>query len=249
MERIVFDQLNRLEANHWWFVARRAILSGVIERVLPDKADRSILEAGCGTGGNLEMLSGFGTVRAFEPDDDACEIARSKGIGDVEAGTLPDGIPFEGFDFDLIAAFDVLEHVEPDRESLTALSRRLTPEGRIILTVPALPWLWSQHDVRHHHFRRYTRRSLSETIEAAGLTLHKITYFNMVLFPAIAGVRATKNLFGLDSVHDDSMPSGPVNTLLCTLFSAEKPLVMRGCLPIGVSLLAVAGRSDNAPDQ
>jgi SAM-dependent methyltransferase len=248
VERVVFDQLNRLEADHWWFVARRNILSGVIGRVLPDKAgnvDRAILEAGCGTGGNLEMLSGFGTVRAFEPDADARDIARAKKIGEIEAGTLPGGIPFEGTDFDLITAFDVLEHVEPDRESLAALGNRLAPQGRIVLTVPALPWMWSEHDVRHHHYRRYTRQSLAETIRAAGLKLHKITYFNTVLFPVVAGVRATKNLLGLDSAHDDRLPAGPINTLLCTLFSAEKPLVANGSLPIGVSLLAVAGRTDS----
>jgi len=242
MDRAVFDQLERLEAEHWWFVARRAILAGVIERVFDGRRDLSILEAGCGTGGNLEMLARFGTVRAFEPDDDARAVAQARGIGTIDAGTLPGGLPFDGTGFDMIAAFDVLEHVDADTASLTALGGRLKPNGRIVLTVPAFPWMWSEHDVRHHHFRRYTRRTLSDTISAAGLTLHKITYFNTVLFPAIAGVRATKSLLRLKDARDDSMPPAPLNALLCTLFSAEKPLVASGSLPVGVSLLAVAGR-------
>ncbi len=239
MDREVYNRLDELEQDHWWFSARRAIL----ERVIRDNALKGgrikILEAGCGTGGNLQMLSRLGDLVAFEPDDDARKVAAGKSGCEIRHGTLPDGNPYKDDKFDLIVAFDVIEHVEQDEESLAALRQSLAPGGKLIMTVPALPWMWSAHDERHHHFRRYTRSGLGETLQRAGFRPVGLTYFNTLLFPLIAGVRAIKKLFGLSEAEDDAMPPAPVNAILRAIFSAERFLIGRIPLPIGVSLLAV----------
>lgn len=239
MDREVYDRLDQLEDRHWWFSARRAILERVIRANVLNGDRIKILEAGCGTGGNLTMLGALGDLVAFEPDDDARKLAATKSDCEIRHGTLPDGNPYKNQKFDLIVAFDVIEHVEQDEESLAALRQSLAPGGRLIMTVPALPWLWSAHDERHHHFRRYTRDSLATTLQRAGYHPVKLTYFNTLLFPLIAGVRAVKKLFGMSEAEDDAMPPAPVNAILRTVFAAERFLIGRVPLPIGVSLLAV----------
>jgi SAM-dependent methyltransferase len=243
MERNVYHRLDQLEGEHWWFCARRRILKSVIARFAPRSTGLRLLEAGCGTGGNLRMLSEFGSLAAFELDDEARDIARHKMPIDVKSGMLPDGIPFAPRSFDIVAAFDVIEHVERDVESLAKLREQLAPGGRLVMTVPALPWLWSQHDVTHHHFRRYTRGQLDATLRRAGLEPLRISYFNTLLFPAIAAVRLCKKAFGMKEEGDDSMPSAFVNCVLKEIFGFESNLVGRVPLPFGVSLLAVAQRA------
>src|SRR5690606_37739711 len=111
-------------------------------------------EVGCGTGGNLEMLAQFGQVTGLEPDDESRAYASDATGVPVVFGLLPDGLPdFDG-PFDLIAALDVIEHLDDDGGSLVALRRKLSPGGYLLTTVPAHPWMWSQHDALHHHKRR-----------------------------------------------------------------------------------------------
>lgn len=214
----------------------------MIERFAPRHEGLRLLEAGCGTGGNLRMLSQFGQLDAFELDNEAREIARGKLPIDIKNGMLPDGIPFAPGRYDIVAVFDVIEHVEQDVESLRRLKEQLAPGGRLVMTVPALPWLWSRHDATHHHYRRYTRSGLEAVLVLAGLKPVKISYFNTLLFPVIAAVRLVKKLLGHEGAGDDAMPSPAVNEILKRIFGLESRLVGRIPLPLGVSLLAVAER-------
>ncbi len=242
MERTVYDRMNELESNHWWFVGRRRIIAALIGRFLPQGDTARILEAGCGSGGNLPMLGRFGTVDAFEYDTAARAHATEKSGLDVRFGALPDDLPFEDRRYDLIGLFDVLEHVEADTASLAALAGRLSDNGVILVTVPAFPFLWSRHDERHHHFRRYTRASLAKVAAEAGLKVRYSSYFNFFLFPAAVATRALKRLTGSET-PDDSMPSGWVNAILTRVFGTERHLVGRLRLPVGLSLAAVLERA------
>jgi SAM-dependent methyltransferase len=231
-----------LENGHWWFLARRRILRETLRRYarLPDRP--RVLEAGCGTGGNLAMLADFGEVSAFEPDEEARRHAVAKGAFEVRDGRLPGEIPFEAGSFDLICAFDVLEHVDEDLASLRALGQRLRPGGWMLLTVPAFPFLWSRHDETHHHKRRYLKDQLLARAHEAGVVPVRLTYFNSLLFPLIAGVRMLKGLFGIAGGDDEAMPSPLLNRLLGAVFASERHLVGRLPLPAGVSLLMLARR-------
>ncbi|MCZ6860027.1 MAG: class I SAM-dependent methyltransferase [Alphaproteobacteria bacterium] len=239
MERRVYARMGEVEDRHWWFVARRRILATVLERsaLLPKSA--RVLEAGCGTGGNLGMLSRFGPVSAFEPDEAARGNASRDIRFDIRAGALPDKVPFAGERFDLIAVLDVLEHLGDDEGALRALVERLEPGGVILVSVPAFAFLWSRHDVRHHHIRRYTRASLLAVTRAAGLEPVNAGYFNTLLFPLIVVRRMLDRLFGLAG-DDDEMPTPWLNRLLGAVFAFERRLVGRVRLPFGVSLLMLA---------
>ena len=244
MEPEVYARMAELEQDHWWFVARRAILVEVLTRLVDLPPTARVLEAGCGTGGNLVMLSRFGEVCAFEPTAQARRMARGKGAFDVREGRLPDEIPFEPGGFDLVAALDVLEHVDEDLESMRALSNQLRPGGWALITVPAFSFLWSEHDARHRHKRRYGRDELVERIMAAGLSPVFVTFFNSFLFPVIAGIRLVKNALRITDVEDDKMPAPLVNRALNSVFASERHLVGRVPLPMGVSLLVIARKAE-----
>lgn len=238
MDRSVYDRMDQLEAEHWWFSARRSIIEAAIKRLVKLRCGASILEAGCGTGGNLAMLRSLGDLDAFEYDQEARRRAEEKSGLEIAGGALPDELPYPEKSYDLIALFDVLEHVEADSASLKALATRLTPEGRILLTVPAYQWLWSKHDVSHHHFRRYSKASLHGTAREAGLEVEHAFHFNSLLFPLAISVRALKYAIG-SKTPDDDMPGPMVNALLKRVFGAERSFVGRVSMPFGLSLCAV----------
>lgn len=235
MERQVYEQMHRVEQRHWWFRARRNILEAVIES-LPLPRDATILEVGCGTGGNLPMLARHGKVSAFDMWEPAIEYAREKNVAEVHFGKIPDAIPFEKESFDLVFAADVIEHLKDDTETLQCLMAYLKPGGWLFITVPAYQFLWSHHDITHQHYRRYTQKTLAELFARVGLK-PRMNYCNTLLFPLIASVRLLQKLLKLES-DDDQIPPQIVNETLYTIFSAEKYLVGRIPLPFGVSIMA-----------
>ena len=239
MDREIYDRMAAIDGEHWWFTARRRIVSALIEKQAPLRPDARILEVGAGTGSNLAMLQRYGMVEAIEPDDQARALASRRGGIKVWGGLLPDGVPLEDGRYDLIVLLDVLEHIPDDAGTLKVLARKLAPGGRLLLTVPSTPWLWNAHDVAHHHRRRYTAAVLKKVLAGNGFRLRHMSHFNSILFPAIVGARVIGKLTGREG-GDDAMPPAPLNRLLSGLFAAERHWVVRGSLPFGVSLLAVA---------
>ena len=237
MDAQAYIDMAEIEGCHWWFAARRKILQGII-RDLELPADARILEAGAGTGGNLRMLSGFGQVDAMEMDADASAYAEKSTGSHVEVGSLPSDIPFGG-KYDLICMFDVPEHVEDDAGALTRLASMLEPGGHLVISVPAYTWLWSDHDVVLHHFRRYSRSRLRSDLTTAGLHVCKLSYFNSALFPAAAAARLMGKVFKRQPAGM-RVPPAPLNAVLKRLFGAEAPIIRRANLPFGLSVLAVA---------
>lgn len=241
MERAIYDHLRDLDGEHWWFVARRRILGRLIQTLdLP--AQPKILEVGCGAGGNIPLLKQFGDVQAVEPDAESRDCAAQRAGVPVHGGLLPDGLPFAPETFDLVCAFDVVEHVDDDRGALRGLAKLAKPGGWVLTTVPAYQWLWSRHDELHHHKRRYVLPEYRALVEGAGLTIEGATYFNTLLFPAAVAQRQVKRWRGDDS-PDDAMPPKFLNRLLQSIFALEAPIVARGGLPFGMSI-AVAARKD-----
>jgi SAM-dependent methyltransferase len=241
MDRLTYDRMRILQENHWWFRGRRSILTQLIGALeLPKPAQ--VLEVGCGPGGNLTMLRRFGDVVAMEPDDESRAYAADRMGVRVEAGFLPNDLPFAPASFDLVCAFDVIEHVDDDAASVQALARLIRPGGYFATTVPGQPWMWSRHDELHHHKRRYRMRAYRRLFEAAGLQVVKASHFNALLFPPIAAVRALKMLTGSKAADDDSMPPEPLNAFLSGLFAAERHWLAHAPLPFGVSIVLIARR-------
>lgn len=232
--------MSRTEAVHWWFKGRREIISHVISE-MNLRPNASILEIGCGTGGNLEMLGQFGGVSALEMDGNALALAKAHSMNrfDLRQGICPDLSSFSGQSFDLICMFDVLEHIDLETETLSEAAKLLTKGGRIILTVPAYQWLWGMHDEFLHHKRRYNSASLKRAADAAGLEIRKLTYFNFLLFPIAATTRIIEKLVGGKRPMGADIPPAAINRVLRWIFASERFAVSHLHIPFGVSLLAI----------
>jgi SAM-dependent methyltransferase len=233
--------MGAVEDRHWWFVGRRRVVADLIARRARPPRPARILEAGCGTGGNLRMLSRFGAVCGFEPDETARLSAAARGLHDIRHGSLPGAVPFAADRFDLAVMLDVLEHLDDDVAGLQALSERLDEAGLLLVTVPAYGFLWSHHDEARHHKRRYTRRGLLRVAHEAGLEPVFLSYYDTLLFPAILLMRLARRITG-GAHDDDQMPGRAMNALLRGVFSFERHLLGRLPMPFGVSLVMLARR-------
>lgn len=231
------------EGRHWWFRGRRRVLAAVIGRLALPRAAR-ILELGSGTGGNFEMLARHGRVTAVEMNEwaRAASLRKATPVLDVRSGRLPAGLALDGETFDLVCAFDVLEHVEEDEASLRTIRDCLAPDGAAIITVPAFRWLWSPHDERLHHKRRYGRAELRGKILDAGLVTEKLTYYNVLLFPAAVMARIFDRLTRRKRTTGDADLPGFLNDILAFLFGCERHLIGAMNFPVGLSLLAIVRR-------
>ena len=239
METVAYDSLKNLQEKHWWFEGRREIVSSLIKKFACQKNDLRILEAGCGYGGNLSMLGRWGTVDGFEYDAGAREFAGSLLGRPVAYGHLPSAPGFGGRQFDVIAMLDVLEHIEDDIGSLAALRSMIAEDGFILITVPAFPWLWSQHDEIHHHKRRYTKATLDSALISAGFTPVKTSYFNTLLFPLAMAQRIAQRILKRKS-SISGLPPPAVNRTFAGVFGFERHLVGKFSMPFGLSLVTIA---------
>jgi SAM-dependent methyltransferase len=239
MERVVYQQMAELDDRHWWYRARREILAALIRREAMPPPDAAILEIGCGTGHNLAMLGEFGHVDGLELDDEARAISERRLGRSVMSSPLPElaGVPDRHYD--LIGAFDVIEHIDDDHAALASIAAKLKPGGKFVMAVPAHQWMWSAHDVVNHHKRRYSKRSLKALVEGSPMRLDRIGYFNSLLFPLALAERAASRLRGKEDA-DVKLPPAPLNIALERIFAAERYLAGRLPLPVGLSLFAVA---------
>jgi ubiquinone/menaquinone biosynthesis C-methylase UbiE len=234
-----------LERKHWWFLVRKKIILQSIRQHLKASppVSLSILNVGAAGGASSDWLATFGTVVSLETDPLFLSYLRDKKIAVVEGSV--DQLPFPDQSFDLVCAFDVLEHVENDQRAMSELNRVCKPGGMIGITVPALNMLWSYHDELNDHYRRYSRSTLKALIEKfPGQKILQLQYFNSLLFLPVLATRKISNLFSKQKKSGQSdftfFKTGPlVNKLLETIFGLELKLMQWFKFPAGVSLLAI----------
>jgi len=239
MERFVYDQMAALDQRHWWYCARREVVAALIRRLARPPAGAAILEIGCGTGHNFEMLGEFGHVDALELDDEARSIAEKRLGRCIMSAPLPELVGVPENHYGLIGAFDVIEHIDDHHAAIASIAARLKPGGKFVMTVPAHQWMWSAHDTVNHHKRRYSRPGLKQLIERSPLELEKVGYFNSLLFPVAIAERMVSKALGKDG-GDLELPAAPLNAALKRTFAIERHLIGRVPLPPGLSLFAVA---------
>ena len=160
-----YKEYATLERQHWWFKVRGKIISRLISASIQNKENKplTILNIGAATGKTSELLSKFGKVTSLEYDQDCCNYANEQFNLTIIHGSILD-LPFKDEEFDLVCAFDVIEHVEDDLSGVHEMKRVCKRDGQIVLTVPAYLFLWSHHDIVNHHFRRYTLKSLKDLV-------------------------------------------------------------------------------------
>ena len=228
----------------WWYRGRRRIVMEVARSLrLPEPA--RVLDAGCGSGRNMEELAALGEVVGLEPSEASLAAARARDVGRVVHGSL-ERAPFDDGEFDLATALDVIEHIDDDRGALAELRRVVRPGGFLLVTVPAYPWLWGPHDEANHHRRRYTRRALLGAAASAGWTPRRTTHFNSILLPPAAAVRIVRRRTaggGAEARSELHLTPAWLDSLLEQPLRAEASLIASGRrLPAGLSLLAVFER-------
>jgi SAM-dependent methyltransferase len=237
------QETHDLEETHWWYRERRRMIAGVLERTaLPARA--RILDAGCGSGRNMELLARFGAPTGVEPAQQSVEMARARGVGPVVQGSLDARLPFGSDSFDLVVCLDVLEHIADDRAALRELRRVTAADGRLLVTVPAHRWLWGAHDDLSGHQRRYTRASLLSVAAAAGWRPLWVTGFNAVLLGPIAVARAADRAIGRLRPARSDLGRTPrsLDRVLGTVLGTEARIIGSGrSLPFGVSIVALLG--------
>lgn len=241
MEEHAYGELHQLEQRHWWYRGTRSIYQTLLRRYEPGSCG-PILDLGCGTGGNLELLSSFGPVTGMDPWQPALALCLS-GVAALVQGTA-ETLPFRNDAFGLVAMLGVIEHVADDVGMLREARRVCRPGGNILLLTSAFRFLWSQHDQANRHVRRYTARELREIAESVNLRVRYVSYLNFFLFPVAAAVRLLQRLFPRDGEpHMDMFPMPePFNTMLTNLLALEGWLMQWLRLPFGVSLVAVLER-------
>lgn len=226
--------------SHGWFSGRREVLAAELDRLVgpPCPGALQILDAGSGAGLMLEELATRGDVCAVDEDPRAVRAASARGLGDVRRASI-DRLPFEAACFDLVTCLDVLEHVSDDRAALRELWRVARGGGRLLVAVPALPMLWSGHDVASGHRRRYRRAGLLAAAADAGWRPLRLTYFNTLLLAPAAAYRLATRALARPAQSDLLTAPAAAGPFLDRALRAEARLLRRGLrLPVGLSLLA-----------
>ena len=244
MEENYAREYEDYEQRHWWHVARREIICDQLARALRHCGIERPrwLDVGCGPGVLLDAFHAGGEKIGIEVDPVLAEQARRKGLN-VWGATEGRWDFSEHGAFDLITLCDVIEHVEDDAAALDAARAALRDGGVLLVTVPALRSLWSNHDVVNHHFRRYERADLARLFPRERWDVLKLSYFSSVLFPLIWSVRRVKNrreAAGRPPTPDKKFGPPVVDAALLRAFRCEVPWLRRASFPIGSSLLLVA---------
>lgn len=229
-----------LYQNHWWFRAREEFLIHFLEK--NHLANGLTLDVGCGDGLFLDNLERIGCTPCGLEADHRIVSQETMRRYRIHLGYLDESFQPEK-PFDLILMLDVLEHIEDDTEALRNAYRCLAPSGTLVITVPAFQWLWTNHDDLNHHYRRYTKSTLSRCLESANFEPFASQYFYNWLVPIKLMVRAREAVF--ESIPSNpQLPSPPINRMLQSVSRIEQRVTNIIKLPFGSSLLMASRKRD-----
>jgi SAM-dependent methyltransferase len=245
METREYRRLREHSRSYWWHVGKRALLRSVLERDVPPDGARPAVDIGCGAGDSFAMLAPFGRFVGTEVTGELWGPGMERPPRPV---LLADGgaLPFADGSLGLCTFFDVLEHVEEEDAFLSEVRRVLGPEGLVLVSVPAYPFLWSEHDVSLHHHRRYVRATLRAALARSGFRVLRCTYAFAGILPAVAAYRGLGRLLPRRGEPSSSYVAtpGPLNRLLIGWLAAEAWWLRRGDLPFGTSVIALARKEE-----
>jgi len=226
------------ENSHWWFLARKEILLETMRLGLRNnKQKRKLLNVGSASGTSSKWLKEFGEVISVDISRFLCATAKMNSSEPVVCGALPN-LPFSAQAFEVICAFDTIEHVKEYKRSVAELYRILKPEGLLFVTVPAVRALWGSHDVINHHIKRFEKSELPKLFSC--FKNLRITYFNFFLFPLIYLFRKCEKIKPQRKTNFEMTGKG-LSKIFYYIFVLEKVFLSKGVnFPIGASLLVVA---------
>jgi SAM-dependent methyltransferase len=246
MNPVEYERMFAAEERQWWYAGMRAISLALLEPALAGRRAR-LLDAGCGTGMNVAVLSRFGSAVGVDLAPEALRGCRARAVlaagGDVRA------LPFPASTFDVVTSFDVLYHrwVEDDQTAVRELVRVLRPGGLLLARVPALRLLWGAHDEAVYSRHRYTRGELVRLLAGQGLEVVRATYANCFLFPVLLARRTADRLLHRHGSDVAFLPP-PLERAFRSLLLLESRLVRRVSLPVGASVLALGRKPAGAAE-
>jgi len=234
----------KLEDTYWWFVARRELVRDLILRYRPARESISILDVGCGTGATLKAIEDLGVALGTDRSSEALRFCQARGISGLVRATAEE-LPVASRSVDVVLALDLLEHIQDDAAAAGELARVLRPGGVLLVTVPACPELWSEHDEALDHLRRYRATRLRRVLIDAGFEVQKLSPVITTLLLPIAALRLAQRMLPRKKGSPETafiIPPRPINWLLTAMLRIERLWLRRFSLPVGVSLVAVARR-------
>jgi len=250
VKQVEYYRMREAEEAQWWYVGQRAIADALLEPVLGsgvgDAGSARVLDAGCGTGGNLAHLSrrsGVAGAVGVDTAPEAVSACRERRLRVVRGSVL--ALPFPDGSMDVVTSFDVIYHswVTDDRAAMREMARVLRPGGVLLVRVPALEVLRGAHDDAVDTRHRYTRRELVRLFEEQGLVEVRSTHANAILLPLLLAHRTLDRVLGRAGSDVGFLPA-PVEWLFKTALLAEAALVRRGvALPLGGSVVALGRKA------
>lgn len=173
------------QAEYWWYRSRSSLLRTILEPYVGEP--ELILDVGSADGPSVQWLRGRG--RQISLDIDPRGLVAGSGV----CGSAT-SLPFADNSFDVVGAFDVLEHCDPETSAMREFARVLKPGGRLLLSVPAYQWAWTDFDDENGHFRRYTKSRITQVVENHGLQVLRSSYAFAATFPFFVAERCWRKL-------------------------------------------------------
>jgi len=242
MQEHTYSIMYQVEGTHWWFAGRRRIIAGFLQRICSTLSHRPrILDVGCGTGANLELLGEFGEAEGVDVAPEALAFCQQRGLESVRLGEA-EKLPYPDSSFDLVTGLDVVEHLDDDLSGLQEMRRILKPGGRALVFVPAFMFLWGVQDDVSNHRRRYTLPQLKQRLVEAGFEIERATYANITFFLPILAGRLLMKLTGYRPASENNLSIGFLNKPLGMILGSEEFFLRHANLPLGVSAICVARR-------
>lgn len=274
-----YEVLYRLEGKYWWFLGQKRIAFSMLKRHLKRRENREdieenkkerreeskeeskegktkaglkILDAGCGTGQNMEYLQKYGQAYGLDFSEEALKFCRKRGLSNLQRGEI-ESLPYADNTFDLVTCFGVLYHqgIKDDFKAIRELQRVCKPGGYVLITTPAgefltSPLFASRHDRQQHTGRRHSKARLRRLMENSGLPVMEISYMNMFLMPFVVLMRLVKNILPPQSSFRSELQMPPpwVNKFLLSVLLMENQLIKLFSLPFGLTVVGVGRKKE-----
>lgn len=241
MRTAEYETMFRVEETHWWYRALHRLIFETLENALPDWREKTILDAGCGTGAILEQLGHQEKNIGVDLAPEAISLCHRRGLNNVQQADIS-ALPFADASFDAVICSSVLYHewVKDVAGALRELHRVLRPGGLLLVNLPAFRFLHSAHDDAVLTARRFRKNEIRALLLENGFAIRRLTYWTTLLFPLAVLART---LGGSKTGRDFQISSGLTHHLFAQIMSIERSLLKRISLPFGVALFAVAEKT------
>jgi ubiquinone/menaquinone biosynthesis C-methylase UbiE len=236
MEEQHYQSMKELQES-WWYEGRRDLYKIFVKKIKLNKNPK-ILDIGCGTGDNIILLSKFGECYGIDFSNKAVKYCKEKGLKKVYIADALD-TKFKSNNFDLVTAFDVMEHIKNDKGFIREIKRILKPSGYAIISVPAFDFLWNENDKLSQHNKRYTKRSIKKLVDK-DFDIVKISYWNSTIFFPVM-LYCFYERFKKSKKRTNNLNKIPkfMDKILRYVIKIENILVEKANMPFGVSLFLI----------